>query len=142
MKNKFKSVLILLLSACLTYSINLNLKSLDFVKISKTAKENDFYFVDNLSGVILNSNDRDKIGKTIRLSDIRGATPKIIYDNSSSRPLNKYCESNNSITVGFISDSSCGTDIIIINKLSGEFIRTESGNLAGMYGIVSKGIFK
>ena len=144
MKNKFQLFIIIILSACLYYSVSINLDFISFNQIDYKSNlpNKDFIFQNNLSGIINKSNDKSEIGSVIKISELNSPNPKIIFDNSNSSPLTKFCEYENILTVGIIADATCSSDIFLINKKNGNFVRTQSGSIGGLYGIVSKGNFK
>jgi hypothetical protein len=102
----------------------------------------DFIFRNNLSGIINKSNDKSEIGSVITISELNSPNPKMIFDNSNSSPLTKFCESDNILLIGLIASGTCSSDIFLINKKNGNFVRTESGSIGGLSGTVSKGYFK
>ena len=144
MKNKFQLFLIIILSSCLYYSVSINL---DHVSLSENDEKSDipkpdFIFRNNLSGIIIKSNEKRQIGRVITFTDLESTNPKLIFDNSTTYPLNKFCESDNILLIGLIASGTCSSDIFLINKKNGNFVRTESGGFGGLSGTVSKGYFK
>jgi hypothetical protein len=144
MKNKFQIFIMIILSTCLYFSVSINL---DHISLSKSdwksnSPNTDFTFQNNLSGIINKSNDKSEIGNVITISELNSPNPKMIFESGRTSPLTKFCESKNMLTIGIIADATCSSDIFLINKENGNFVRTQSGSIGGLSGTVSKGYFK
>ena len=103
------------------------------------------YFVmsDNLSCTVKKSSDKREIGAVLSLLGLKTDSPKLLSNSSGGTfPLTKLHENKDTITAGLIATGSGSTDIFVIDKKTGEFARTASGSLAGIYASASKGTCK
>ena len=105
--------------------------------------EPSFVMSDNLSCTIRKSSDNREIGTVLALLGLETDNPKLLSNNTGSTfPLTKLHENEDTITVGLIASGSGSTDVFVVAKKTGEFARTVSGSLAGIYAAASKGTCK
>ena len=99
-----------------------------------------FMMSDNLSCTVKRSSDRRQVETVLALLGLETDNPKFLSnDTGGTSPLTKLHEDDDTITVGLIASGSGSTDIFVVDKKTGEFARTGSGNLAGIYADASKG---
>lgn len=102
-----------------------------------------FVMSDNLSCAVKKSSDKREIGTVLSLLGLKTDNPKLLSNSSGGTfPLTKLYEDEDTITVGLIASGSGSTDIFVVDKKTGEFARTASGTLAGIYAAASKGTCK
>ena len=98
---------------------------------------------DNLSCTVRKSSDKREIGTVLALLGLKTDSPKLLSNSTGGTfPLTKLHEDEETITVGLIASGSGSTDIFVVDKKTGEFARTVSGSLAGVYAAASKGTCK
>ena len=70
--------------------------------------------------------------KKFILLDVDKDEAKLLFTEDKASlyklPLHRFFDSKDTVTLGWIATGSGSTDIIVINKKTGEFIRTTSGN--------------
>ena len=105
--------------------------------------ELSFVMSDNLSCTVKRSSDKKEIGAVLSLLGLRTDNPKLLSNSSGGTfPLTKLHEDKDTTTVGLIATGTGSTDVFVIDKKTGEFARTSSGSLAGIYASASKGTCK
>lgn len=101
-----------------------------------------FIMGNNLSCEIKLSSSKEKVGETLSLLDLETDSPKMLSGSGGTYPMTKLFESADTLVIGLVASGSGSTDMFVINKKTGIFARTESGNLAGVFAFASKGICK
>ncbi len=98
---------------------------------------------DNLSCSIRKSSDKKEIGSVISFIGLNSDNPKMLSGSTGgTSPLIKLFESDDTLTLGLVASGTGSTDIFVISKKTGEFARTSSGSLGGVYSFASKGTCK
>jgi hypothetical protein len=98
---------------------------------------------DNLSCTITHSTDKKDIGAGISLIGLESDNPKILFSaHGGTSPMNKYFESSNTITLGLVASGTGGTDMFTLDKKTGIFARTSTGNFLGVFAYAAKGTCK
>lgn len=99
-----------------------------------------FFMKDNLSCKVKIASDEEEKGKNISLLGLESNNPGVWFpDSVGLSPMIKLHDSEHTLVIGLIAEYTGSTDIFLLNKKSGIFVRTTSGNFLGMYGSVSKG---
>jgi len=117
------------------------LKNEPFKELSEL-ENSGFLFKNNLSCEIKLSSSIEEEGIILSLLDLQTDNPKMLSDLGGTFPMIKMFESRDTLIIGLIASGSGSTDIFVLNKNTGVFARTESGNLIGIFAFASKGTCK
>ena len=129
---------------------------LSFVLISFTAysgtlderriKASDsFVMRDKLMGTIVQSSDKNDIGKNLTFTGLHSVHPKVIFESGMTYTLKKRFENERTLTLVLAGVSkSGGIDSFVIDKKTGKFSRVSTGliSIAGIYSVASLGVCK
>lgn len=138
MKKKILYVLILGLTALNIYQYS-SKRPVDNFSASDNPY-NTYTFTGNLTCVIKESTESGNVGDEFSLIDLDTDKPRLLTENGTF-PLSVMNEDANDLTVGLIADVG-STDIFVLDKEKGEFARTASGNVGGVYAYAYKGFCK
>jgi len=101
-----------------------------------------YVFKGSLNCVVQNSSDRESLGEELFLIDLETDSPRLLVNDGGTFPLSVMYDKGNTLVLGLIASGSGGTDIVVLDKSTGQFARTSSGNLAGVYAYSHKGFCK
>ena len=137
---KDKVFIIAVTVSCVAYFVFLNN---DIYNLNDPLTSKTILLKSNLSCSAKRSTNKKDIGEVISLIGIDTDNPRVLFSNSGgTSPLKKLFESEETLTLGLVAFATGGTDIFVLNKKTGEFARTLSGNLANIYVSASKGVCK
>lgn len=144
MKDKIYILIIIVLVILSGYLYFSNRDALDNKPFETSLNpEPGFLMSDNLTCSIKKSSDKKEIGSVISFIGLKSDNPKMLSGSTGgTSPLTKLFESDDTITLGLVASGTGSTDIFVINKKTGEFARTSSGILGGVYSFASKGTCK
>lgn len=144
MKDRLYIFVIIILAALSGFLYVSNRDVLDNTLFDTSLKPRPYFVMsDNLSCTVKKSSDKQEIGTILSLLGLRTDSPKFLSNSSGGTfPLTKLHEDEDTTTVGLIATGSGSTDVFVIDKKTGEFARTSSGTLAGIYASASKGTCK
>jgi len=116
--------------------------SLDEKRIETNAS---FAMSDKLIGSIVQSSDKDDIGKVITFIGLNSSHPEVLFESGMSYPLKKRFENERTLSLVLAGESkSGGIDSFVIDKKKGKFSRVSAGliKMSGVYSVASLGVFK
>lgn len=138
MKKQTLYIIILILAALNIYQYNK--RPIDNFGTSDNPYDSYFYN-SSLTCVIKESTERGNIGNEFSLIDLDTSNPRLLKE-SGTYPLTVMDEGEINLTIGLIASWTGSTDIFVLNKETGEFARTASGNVGGVYAYAYKGFCK
>ncbi|KPJ55355.1 hypothetical protein AMJ47_00585 [Parcubacteria bacterium DG_72] len=145
-KNILISILIIIIVGLFISNVYFWSSSRDVLKNEplKESLKPELYFVmkNDLSCEVKLSSSKEEIGRVLSLLDLQTDSPKMLSDYGGTSPMLKFFESEDTLVFGLIAGGSGSTDIFVLDKKTGVFGRTESGNLAGVFSFASKGTCK
>jgi hypothetical protein len=106
---------------------------------------NAFVMQDNLNGIIVQSSDKNDIGKNFTFIGLFGNQPKILFESGMTYTFKKRFENERTLTLVLAGESkSGGIDSFVIDKKTGKFSRVSAGliSIAGVYSVASLGVCK
>jgi len=110
------------------------------LKVGRSQGTSGFIMRNDLSCTVKQSSHKKNVDKVIPLLGLQEGNPRFLWKEGGSSPLTKFYEDGDILVVGLIASFSGGTDIFSLNTATGEFVRTTSGHLLGLYAEASKGI--
>ncbi len=116
--------------------------SLDEKQIKASAS---FVMSDKLMGTIVQSSDKNDIGKNFTFTGLNSAYPEVLFESGMSYPLKKRFENERTLSLVLAAVSkSGGIDSFVVDKKTGKFSRVSAGLIAssGVYSVASLGVCK
>lgn len=102
-----------------------------------------FVMSDKLMGTVLQSSEKEGIGKNLTFFGLNTDKPNVLLSNGITYPLEKRFENERTLTLILASPSkSGGIDSFVIDKKTGKFARVEAGLTDDVYAISSLGACK
>lgn len=101
-----------------------------------------FLMSDNLMGTILQSSDRNEIGKKVSFIGLKSDQPKALFESGVTSPLKKVFESEETISLILVASGSGSLEGFVIDKKTGKFSRISAGSFFGVYSTASLGVCK
>ena len=142
-KNKISTVIIIVLVILSAYLYFSGRDSLDNKPFEISLNPDPYFIMSNdLLCIVKKSSDKKNIGIVLSLLDLTTDNPRMLSNNGASSPMTKFFEAEDTLVLGLVASVSGSTDIFVLNKEPGEFARTSSGNLGGVYAFASKGTCK
>jgi len=100
-----------------------------------------YVYNSNLTCVIKQSIERSNVGDEFSLIGLDTSNPKLLTENGTF-PLTIMYENEYQLTIGLTASWTGSTDIFVLAKETGEFARTASGDVGGVYAYAYKGFCK
>lgn len=102
---------------------------------------------DKLIGTIVQSSDKNDIGKSLTFIGLNSAQPEVLFESGMSYPLKKIFENESTLSLVLANVSkSGGIDNFVIDKKTGKFSRVSAGLIeitgSGVYSVASLGVCK
>jgi len=139
-----KSILYVVVIVLIILSAYLYFSNIDVLKNEEIGKEISgapfFIMKNNLSCEIKLSSDKKELGEVLSLLDLETNSPKYLSGLGGTLLMKKFFESDETLVFGWVGVSTGSTDIFVLNKKTGVFARTASGNLFGIFAFASKGV--
>lgn len=104
-----------------------------------------FAMGDKLMGTIVQSSDKNDIGKNLTFTGLSSAYPEVLFESGMSYPFKKRFENDRTLSLVLAGDSkSGGIDSFVIDKKTGKFSRVSAGlvTISGVYAVASLGVCK
>lgn len=99
----------------------------------------DFQFQPTLSCQIKISDNKDEIGKNLSFTSLDTPNPQVTYEGSAAVILDKVYDNNGRIIVQAVAGGNASVDTYLINKETGVFGKTSTGDFWGIYAMAAKG---
>ena len=90
-----------------------------------------FFYGSNLFCEISTSTDKQEKVKNLTLTNLDSETVTMVLDNGYSYPLKKTFENSETLTIQLTATVTGSTDLVVLNKKSGNFTRTQAGSFLG-----------
>jgi hypothetical protein len=102
-----------------------------------------FVMGDKLMGTIVQSSDKNDIGKKLTFTNLNSLYPEILFENGSGYMFEKRFENERTLSLVLAGESkSGGIDSFVIDKKTGKFSRVSTGliSISGVYAVASLGV--
>lgn len=106
-----------------------------------------FVMSDKLMCTIVQSSDKEDVGKNLTFIGLNGNQPEVLFDSGMNFPYRKSFENERTLTLVLARESQSGTvDSFVIDKKDGKFSRVSAGLIVlpdeGIYSVASVGVCK
>ena len=102
-----------------------------------------FVMGNKLMGTIVQSSDKNDIGKKLTFTNLNTHYPEILFENGMSYMFEKRFENERTLSLVLAGESkSGGIDSFVIDKKTGKFSRVSAGliTISGVYSVASLGV--